>query len=96
MKFALKGIVNTFKNTYMTTQQKSFVDGLLRNANSHEDWLTIVQFGLPTLLKDQDVLIEVLMNEAKGISESDPAKLASSLKTILDELGLKFSLTAVG
>lgn len=55
----------------METKHREFLDSMISRIKSHDDWLTIVKFGLPTLLEDQDVLIELVINEGRRMVTQD-------------------------
>lgn len=38
---------------------------LCRKTNTHEEWLALIAFGMPTLIKDQEVLMECIFFEAE-------------------------------
>jgi hypothetical protein len=75
----------------MTEKQKQFVDGMIKACDNHEQWLSIVRFGLPTLLQDQPGLIELMQREAQKLSDQDKGEStpAPYLSIILDQLQLK-------
>lgn len=43
----------------------SLATELCKMTTTHEQWLALVKFGMPTLLKDQEVLMECLFMEAE-------------------------------
>lgn len=49
----------------MTTKQKDLIHKWADDCETHEDWLAIVGFCLPTLLEDQATLWGLIANEAK-------------------------------
>jgi selenophosphate synthase len=85
----------------MDAKQREFVSWLVGGCKTHTEWLTVISYGLPTLLKDQDVLVEVIINEAKRLAEHDEgqgivetASPAEAVMRILDELGLRLTLAS--
>jgi hypothetical protein len=85
----------------MDAKQKKFVDWLATSCKDHDEWLTVIRYGLPTLLQDQGVLIEVLINEAKrdvpiqstqGGRAVDANVKPDSVRRIMGELGLRFEV----
>lgn len=43
----------------------SLATELCKKTNSHQEWITLMTFGMPTLLKDQEVLMECIFMEAE-------------------------------
>jgi hypothetical protein len=76
----------------MEKKHRDFLDKMMRDCKTHDKWLTIVNFGLPTLLKDRDVLIELIVNEASRISD-DPTRIAG-IWQILGELNLHLEVAS--
>lgn len=79
----------------MTDEQEKFIKTLISAACDHEAWLQIVRFGMQTLLKDQDVLFRVIMDEVEHrLVGDDPEKfrVCAAFQQIFDELGLSFKL----
>jgi hypothetical protein len=73
-----------------------FVEGLVTAAGTHEVWLAIVQFGLPTLLQRPDFLIRLIAREALRSDSYDADKIASAVATIMfDELKLCLSAETI-
>ena len=76
----------------MTPEQKRFVEQMATGCKSWEEWKTLVDFGMPTLLKDQEVLVALIVAEAEKQAqraESGRETTAQCFKWILDQLGLK-------
>lgn len=68
----------------MDENLKEFVSSLLKQANTHDEWLQIMKFGLPTLVKDQDFLFSLILEAVPNLNQ---------LPRLLDELGLHFEVT---
>ena len=76
----------------MTTSQENFAVSITEKTHSHDEWLAIVRFGLGTLLESQNVLAEILFNEAVREAAKIPThKPADEIAKILRELGLTIS-----
>lgn len=76
----------------MNTEHGDFIIKLSEQIKNHEDWLIFVKFGLAQLLKDQDVLIEILMNEAqKELKKINITHftLADIINKLMNELKIK-------
>lgn len=67
---------------------------LTAQCQTHEEWLAIVRYGLPALLEDQSILIELILREAEqeAARRGDDRVFAYLDYTvaILQELGLRF------
>jgi hypothetical protein len=75
----------------MEDKQKKFVFDMDRQCAEHDDWLVLVRFGMPTLLKDQEVLLELIYREARRQSERDKVDVfrpAEYMQKLFEELGL--------
>jgi hypothetical protein len=78
----------------MTDQQQKFISDIDKQCQSHEDWLVLVRYAMDTLLKDQDVLIELLAREAvrqAGRSRAAGHLRVEELRTVMGELELRFT-----
>lgn len=74
----------------------SFAVWLTDNTQSHGQWLSVVRFGLKTLLDAQPLLIEIICREAQR--EADRSNLGSHVAAdhiggIMAELSLKLVTT---
>lgn len=63
---------------------KQFALNLTDNAKNNAEWLNIVEFGLGTLLDNQDLLVKILVEEA--IREQGRASKKEPLSFYLAEL----------
>ena len=79
--------------------QENFVVNLTDTCDTHEKWLSIMRFGLVTLLGQQRLLAELLVREAQRERERSAIPshvvadhIAKIIAKIIDELGLKFVL----
>lgn len=76
--------------------EENFVIKLTDAAKSHEEWLSIVRFGLATLLENQLLLMECIVREACRERERSTLKTrvaADEARKIMEELGLRFYLS---
>ncbi len=79
---------------------ENFAIDLTDKCQTHEQWLTVMRFGLGTLLKNQPLLMECIVRESDreahrfnkkcGAATHVPADHA---RTIMQELGLRFEMT---
>ena len=80
----------------MKPEQREFVDKMMTECQTHEQWLMIMNFGMPIFITDEDVLIEVIINEASKQVECTKGAgqpIVSEVIAILQELGLRFCCT---
>lgn len=80
----------------MDIQTQDFVFNLTANTKTHTDWLTVVRFGLTTLLKSQITLITVLCSQAARLAKENDSLPCDELAGILSELGLQVSTRPPG
>jgi hypothetical protein len=74
----------------MTTELENFAVELAAKTKTHEEWLSVVRFGLGTLLNNQSLLAEIVVAEATREAEKMPTHKASDeVAKILRELGLR-------
>lgn len=76
----------------MEPKQRAFIENLEKACKTHDDWLALINFVMPAILKDQLVLIEVVIREAerqveRGKGAGQP--IAGDVFDILSELGLR-------
>ena len=77
----------------MTTEQENFAVNLTAKCKTHDEWLSVVRFGLATLLENQRVFAEIIVSEAQRCAESVPDhKPSDHIGSILCSLGLKLSV----
>ena len=79
----------------MTPEQKNFIIELTKAAKTHKEWLTIVKFGLPTLLESPGLLAEIIAAEVfhRGFMKTDaPTEGIYNISGIMFELGIKFTI----
>jgi hypothetical protein len=78
----------------MTTEQENFVIDLMVKTKSHDEWLVVVRFGLGSLLSNQGLLAEIIVNEAiREAAKISTHKASDEVAKILGELGLKLTVT---
>jgi hypothetical protein len=79
----------------LTNDMENFAIDLTDNSQSHEDWLSVVRFGMGTLLENQALFFEIIWREAekqlkrKGV---ESRKLSDEAVQIFRELKLKVSV----
>lgn len=80
---------------------ENFAIDLTDKCTTHEQWLSIMRFGLGTFIKNQPLLMECIVRESTREAERFNKTCAGSLHvaadhacTILAELGLRFEVTA--
>lgn len=80
----------------MEADQENFAVTLTDRCDTHEQWLSVVRFGMPTLLRSPAVLIEIIVREAVKRGRHNAVKsrvVADDAAEILGELGLRFTTT---
>jgi hypothetical protein len=71
----------------------NFVVQLSDATATHEAWLSLVRFGLATLLNNQPLLAEILAREAeREAKKATPRVAGDELPRIIRELGLRIVL----
>lgn len=80
---------------------REFVKNLVGSCATHEQWVSVMRFGLPSLLKDPRLLMECIASHAQHLADlqnadpKDPPVFHWEVAPhLLDELGLWFSLTS--
>ena len=73
------------------TDHEEFVSELANQCKTHEQWVSLVRFGLPTLLKEQSLLMKIIVLESERRS-SDTFSLPLRANQILGELGLRLTV----
>jgi hypothetical protein len=78
-------------------EYEDFAVTLTDQAKTHGEWLSIVKFGLPTLMQDQKLLMEIIVRRAQVVCDQNKKHVphrvvADDAWVIMDELGLKFDL----
>ncbi|HYE73500.1 MAG TPA: hypothetical protein VEF04_09215 [Blastocatellia bacterium] len=71
---------------------EQFAVNLTDNCKMHEEWLSVVRFGLKTLLENQPLLIEIIAREASRQLERKNLQslvIADEVRFIFEELELK-------
>lgn len=73
---------------------ENFIIGLTDNAVTHTDWLRVIRFGLPYLLKHAELLMEIIVREAAKVNKyaylNHNRAVADDARAICLELKLKF------
>lgn len=75
----------------MSEDKKNFAKSLTDNCKTHDEWLTVIRFGLSTLLEDQNFLFELISQESMRTPNSIMPPVDRIL-TIFDELGLHLTV----
>lgn len=71
-------------------KDNKMLDDFLELVKDREQWLTVIKFGLPTLLDDQLFLVELIIKRAKKESAANNNKnIVGYFTGIFDDLGLK-------
>lgn len=82
-------------NNTKTAVDENFVIDLTTAAKTHEEWLSIVRFGMSQLIENQPLLAEVICREAGAMAVRDPRETVVAgdfIAQILLELKLKLEL----
>jgi hypothetical protein len=75
---------------------ENFAIQLTDAAKTHEEWLSIVCFGMATLLENQLLLMECIVREASRQNERSKVKsrvVADEARQIMEELGLRICMS---
>lgn len=77
----------------------AFAIHLTNQTKTHKEWLSVMRFGMNTLLEDEITLIECVVTEAmrektRGDKPRNTQELPTIVWEILDELKLKLTLDA--
>ncbi len=78
-------------------EMENFAVKLTDDSPNHDAWLSIVQYGIGTLLENQALFIEIIFREAaKQRDRKNVAHRAISdeARAIFEELGLKLTIQA--
>ena len=76
--------------------QRNFIINLAQQTQSHADWLLVIRFGIKSLLAQQDLLDELLLQEAareldkQGRPAVDLHHLTMGVSRLRVELGLSY------
>lgn len=76
---------------------EQFVITLTDTCKSHDAWLSVVNFGMAELLRNQPLLMEVITQEAVRQTKSSAVpntSVSDNTRAIFQELGLRFEATA--
>ncbi len=84
------------KDSVLSSTDENFAVSLTDNCKTHGDWLSVVRFGLKTLLDNQLLLVEIISREAQRQLEKSPDShcIADEIRGIFNELGLQIVVTA--
>lgn len=83
-------------DTMASIDTEIFVIQLTDAAKSYEEWLSIMRFGLNTLLENQLLLMECILREATRQNERSKIKtrvVVAEARQIMEELGLRFCMS---
>lgn len=75
-----------------TTDQENFFINFLSKAEIREDWITVMKFAMPTLIDNQQFLIEIMTQRAVREEKEAKRKIYASdiIRELMDGLNLKF------
>lgn len=76
----------------MCLDQAGYTYELCGQSRTHEQWLSRMRFGLTALLDQQDVIQELIYEEACKLSSVSGMKPWAEVGRIFEELGLKIAL----
>ena len=78
----------------MSIEDENFAVALAEKCETHQQWLSVVRFGLPTLvLVNQPLLMELIVREAERQAKNSSVlgrSPADEARVIMAELGLVF------
>lgn len=74
----------------MNLDQERFATNLAASTRTHDEWLSVVKFGLGTLLENQGTLAEIIAVEAAREAAKNDEPPQFELHRMMRELGLKF------
>jgi len=80
------------KKMSAVVEKENFAINLTDQCKTHDQWLTVVKFGMGTLLKDQHLLFEIIVREAEREAKRsgvDSHVAADHVASIMKELGLR-------
>lgn len=78
----------------MNPEQRQFASALAAQADTHEKWLSIVKFGMQSLLNDQQLFVDIIGLEAlcQQKRHDDINTIGQELNDILVELDLRIEM----
>ena len=77
----------------MTREEKHFAQYLAAQTKTHEEWLTVIRYGIHSVKSEQDLLIEMITIEAcRQAAKVLGCKPSDDIAKIFRELGLRFEL----
>ncbi len=76
----------------MVLDQCGYAYTMCGRAKNHSQWLTAMRFGLTALVDQQDVISELVFEEACKLSQISGLKPWQEIAKIMEELGLKIVL----
>jgi len=71
-------------------EMEKFAAKLTDESPDHEAWLSIVRYGMGTLLENQPLLIEIIVREAT--KQNKALQVAEGTRRIFEELGLRLEV----
>jgi len=89
--------MNTANAPVTKEQMEAFAIRLTDGSPDHDAWLSIIRYGLGTLLENQPLFIEIVFRESakqlerKGITSR---VIADEARAIFDELGLRLEVAS--
>ncbi len=76
----------------LVLDQCGYIYEMAGRARNHDQWLTAMRFGLTALTDQQDLISELVHEEACKLSEISGLKPWQEIARIFEELGLKIVL----
>ncbi len=79
-------------------EARKFVESLSAACETHTQWITLIRFGMGTLIHEQEFLMMLIGLEAvrmckpeKASARYDPSGVPAALMQCMNELGLRVS-----
>ena len=74
----------------MKLNEERFATNLAASTKTHDEWLSVVKFGLQTLLENQGTLAEIIAVEAAREAVKNDYPPHFEMHRMMRELGLRF------
>ena len=76
----------------LVLDQCGYVYEMAGKTKTHKAWLDIMRFGLPALVDQQLVIVELVYEEAYKLAQVSGLKPYEEVSAIFEELGLRITL----
>lgn len=79
----------------MNIEQDNWIIDFGKKAKNHEDWLKFVRFGFPTLKRNDNLLIRLIINESHRMQKEEQGlgvTVTDNCLKIFQELGITLSI----